>query len=96
MGQGARTTTFTLFVAGTTVRSQRAIDSVERICREIPDPCEVNVVDVLEQPELAERDGVVATPTLIRTQPEPVRRVIGDLSDLHELAAVLDLPRSAV
>jgi circadian clock protein KaiB len=53
--------------------------------------CQVTIVDVLEQPGLAEEHKIIATPTLIKSSPWPVRRIIGDLSDLDEVALRLGL-----
>ena len=71
-----------LFVAGTTQRSLRTIASLRRLCdRHLSGQVDVEVVDIYQQPELAERDQVVAAPTLVKLLPLPVRRIIGDLSD---------------
>jgi len=53
--------------------------------------CRITIVDVLEQPEMAEAHKIIATPTLIKTSPRPLRRIIGDLSDLDEVALRLGL-----
>ena len=83
----------TLYVTGQTPRSQRAIDAVKSICaQQPPEVCEVTIVDVLERPQAAEDDKILATPTLIRTLPPPSRRLIGDLSDYQRVMAELDLP----
>ncbi len=80
-----------LFVTGHTIRSERAIRAVRQVCGPAGDLYHLTVVDVLEQPELAEAHRVIATPTLIRHTPEPIKRIIGDLSDLEALALALDL-----
>lgn len=73
---------FKLYVAGQTPRSDRALANLRRLCTEqLGDDCEIVVVDVLEQPHLAETDRVLVTPTLIKELPPPARRVLGDLSD---------------
>lgn len=74
---------FTLYVAGSTPRSAQAIANLRRICKETlaSFPCDVSVIDVLLDPEAAERNRILATPTLIKESPEPLRRVTGDLSD---------------
>ncbi|MDX2194384.1 MAG: circadian clock KaiB family protein [Gemmatimonadales bacterium] len=83
---------FTLFVTGQTPRSQRAIANLRALCEEqLPGAYELNVVDVLEQPDLAERARVLATPTLVKDLPPPPRRVIGDLSDRQRVLFGLDL-----
>ncbi len=82
-----------LFVAGTTQRSLRTIGSFRRLCdRHLVDRVDVEVVDIYQQPELAERDHVVAAPTLVKLSPLPVRRIIGDLSDESRVLRALGLP----
>ena len=82
-----------LFVAGGTARSQRAIENLRRICAEhLADDVDLEVVDIYQQPELAERHQVIAAPTLVRLLPLPVRRVIGDLSETDRVLRGLELP----
>lgn len=77
---------FKLYVTGQTPRSTRAIANLRSICGQaLPDGCEVVIVDVLEQPHLAEQDKVLVTPTLIKEVPPPVRRVLGDLSNVEQV-----------
>jgi circadian clock protein KaiB len=85
-----------LFVTGQTTRSQRAVANLRKLCDRLADRCELTVVDVLERPQLAETEKVLATPTVIRQRPLPVRRVIGDLSDAEKVASWLDLPQEAM
>lgn len=81
-----------LFVAGPGARAQRTIESVRRICEaHLPGRHELEIVDLYQQPGLAERDGVLAAPTLLRVAPLPVRRVAGDLSDGARVLRALDL-----
>jgi circadian clock protein KaiB len=83
-------------VTGETPRSARAIANLRRICAEaLPDAHEIVVVDVLEQPHLAERDRVLVTPTLIKEVPPPARRVLGDLSDSEQVLWGLQIQPSA-
>ena len=71
-----------LYVAGQTPRSLAAISNLHRICDEhLGGNCQVEVVDLLERPQLAEGDQIIAIPTLVRRLPLPMRKVIGDLSD---------------
>lgn len=71
-----------LYVTGRTPSALRAISNLRDICAtDLHGDAEVDVVDVLTRPDLAERDHVVATPTLIKRAPEPGCRIIGDLSD---------------
>jgi len=81
-----------LYVTGQTPRSQRVISRVYQIAREWLDgACEPIIIDVLEHPQLAEQDRILATPTLIRQSPLPVRRIIGDLADLDRVLEELGL-----
>ncbi|MBS42010.1 MAG: circadian clock protein KaiB [Nocardioides sp.] len=86
---------FRLFVAGASPRSFRAQQSLEAlVAAALPDEREViEVIDVLERPDLAEEAGVVATPLVVRERPLPTRRVVGDLSDPFRLADALGLDR---
>ncbi len=81
-----------LFIAGEGPQSQRALENLSALCRSgLADCEEVEVVDVVQHPERAEAEGVIATPMLIRRLPTPVRRVVGDLGDRQRLLASLDL-----
>lgn len=82
-----------LFVAGTTPRSQRTIAVLRRLCEgRLHGRYDLEVVDIYQQPNLAERDQVIAAPTLVKLAPSPVRRVIGDLADEPRLLRALGLP----
>lgn len=71
-----------LFVAGTAPRSLRAVEFLRRVCEaHIPGRYELEIVDIYQQPELAERDGILAAPTLLKLAPGPERRLSGDLLD---------------
>lgn len=81
-----------LYVTGRTPQSQRAIDNLRRICEaELAGHYEIEVIDVLEHPALAENEKILATPTLVKRLPEPVRKIIGDLSDREKVLLGLDL-----
>ena len=81
-----------LFVAGTTARSQQAILRVRAICKGEPhDHCELEVIDIYQQPKLARENQIVATPTLIKEFPMPVRRFIGNLLNTDGLYLELNL-----
>jgi circadian clock protein KaiB len=81
-----------LYVTGQTPRSQRAITQLRRICeRELKGRYEMWVIDVLERPQLAEEQKILATPTLVKELPPPIRRIIGDLSDTEQVMLGLDL-----
>lgn len=82
-----------LFVAGMTPRSQRAIANLRRICDEqLAGRVDIATIDIFQQPHLAEKHQVVAAPTLLRLEPLPVKRLIGDLSDEARVLSGLDLP----
>lgn len=71
-----------LFITGRSIKSENAIVNLRRICeRHLGSQTEVLIVDVLEQPEVAEHDRIVVTPTLVKEWPESARRIVGDLSD---------------
>ena len=86
-----------LFVAGDTPQSRNAVASLQRICEhEFANNCDLEIVDVLEDPEVAEREKVLATPALVKLAPPPVRRIVGDLADTARVLSTLDVaPRSA-
>ena len=87
---------FRLYVAGESPSSSRAAANLTALCHEVLPGCHsVEVIDVLQHPDLAEEASVLATPLAIRVEPRPVRRAVGDFSDLHRLAAALDLPAPA-
>ncbi len=85
-----------LFVSGATLRSTHAIANIREICdSELAGRYELEVIDIYQQPELATQDQVVAVPTLIRTLPAPIRRLIGDLSEKDKVLVGLNLrPRT--
>ena len=81
-----------LYVTGQSPRAQRAIANLRRLCKEELDGCyEIEIIDVLEHPELAETDRILATPTLIKQLPPPLRRVIGDLSNRDKVLLGLNV-----
>lgn len=81
-----------LYVTGRTARSERAIENLKRICAdELSGQYEMEIVDVLEHPQLAEDEKIIATPTLVKLLPPPLRRLIGDLSDTEKVVLGLDV-----
>ena len=80
-----------LYVVGGTQASERALHSIERLRAELAD-ADLDVVDLREHPEVAERERIIATPLLVRVAPAPVRRIVGDLSDVERLRWSLGLP----
>lgn len=81
-----------LYVAGQTERSVRAFDNLRRICEEhLAGQYEIEVIDLLREPQLARGDQIIAVPTLVRQLPPPVRKIIGDLSNTERVLVGLDL-----
>jgi circadian clock protein KaiB len=81
-----------LFITGTTPRSTRAIANMHRICEEkLQGRYSLEVIDVYQNPEATKDMQIVATPTLVKMLPEPLRRIIGDLSDEERVLAGLNL-----
>lgn len=81
-----------LYITGKTPRTERAISNLRKLCDEVlAEEYEVEIIDVLEHPKLAEDERILATPTLIKKLPPPLRRVIGDLSDRDRVLLGLDL-----
>ncbi len=81
-----------LFVAGATARSRQALLGVRRLCKtELNGDYDLEVIDIYQQPDLARDNQIVATPTLIKEFPRPVRRFIGNLAGITGLFVELDL-----
>ncbi len=81
-----------LYVAGQTPKSLTAFVNLKKICEEhLQDNYTIEVIDLLENPELAEGVQIIATPTLVKDFPVPVRKVIGDLSDIRKVLISLDI-----
>jgi circadian clock protein KaiB len=95
LGENCETEAFELrlYVTGMTPRSTRAITAVRALCEEfLRGRYDLEVIDVYQQPDLSQREQIVATPTLIKKGPAPSRRLIGDMSDRARLLAGLGLP----
>lgn len=81
-----------LYVAGQTPKSLLAFSNLKRICEEhLSGQYHIEVVDLLKNPQLAKGDQILALPTLVRKLPEPVRKIIGDLSNEESVLVGLDL-----
>ena len=81
-----------LYVAGKTAKSVAAFDNLTRLCEEhLPGKYRIEVVDLLLHPQLARGDQIVAIPTLVRKLPQPIRKVIGDLSNVERTLVGLQL-----
>lgn len=85
-----------LYVAGQTSKSVLAFANLKKICEEhLAGQYHIEIIDLLEQPQLAEGDQILAIPTLVRRLPEPIKKIIGDLSNTDRVLVGLDLqPRS--
>jgi circadian clock protein KaiB len=86
-----------LYVTGVTPKSQHAIANVKRICEErLEGRYELEIIDIYQQPALATGEQIVATPTLIKKIPAPLRRFIGDMADTEKILFGLDIvPRKS-
>jgi len=81
-----------LYVAGTTPRSLQAIANVKAICQEhLKGRYDLEVIDLYQQPVLARGEQIIAAPTLIKKLPEPLRRIIGDMTSTEKILVGLDL-----
>ena len=81
-----------LYVAGKTARSVAAFENLQRLCEEhLRGKYHIEVVDLLLHPQLAKGDQIVAIPTLVRKLPEPIRKLIGDLSNIERTLVGLQL-----
>lgn len=83
---------FRLYIAGTNLNSVQAIENVRRLCRSLrPSRCDLDIIDLYQQPWLAKSDDVVAAPALIKLFPLPRRIFIGDLSNRDRVVAGLGI-----
>ena len=81
-----------LYVAGQTAKSVAALANLRRYCEQhVPGRYQLEVIDLLQHPQLAEGDQILAIPTVVRKVPEPIRKVIGDLSNEERVLVGLDL-----
>lgn len=81
-----------LYVAGKTPKSVAAFANLKKICEEhLAGEYSIEIIDLLENPQLARGDQILAIPTLVRKLPEPVRKIIGDLSNTERVLVGLDL-----
>jgi circadian clock protein KaiB len=81
-----------LYVAGKTTKSVTALNNLKKYCEEyLKGQYKIEVIDLLEQPQLAEGDQIFAIPTLVRKVPEPIRKIIGDLSNEEKVLVGLNI-----
>jgi circadian clock protein KaiB len=91
-GQDKKLWELRLYVAGQTPRSIAAFANLKKICEEhLAGQYSIEVIDLLKHPQLASGDQILAIPTLVRKLPEPVRKIIGDLSDTERTLVGLNL-----
>jgi len=84
--------TLKFYIAGQTPKSLAAFANLKRVCNEhLHGRYTIQVIDLVEHPRLAKEDQILAIPTLVRRLPEPVRKIIGDLSNTERLLVGLDL-----
>ena len=84
-----------LYVAGQTPRSMAALANLKKLCEEHLDGrYSIEVIDLLKNPQLAKGDQIFAIPTLVRKLPEPMKRIVGDLSNMERSVVGLDLRRT--
>ena len=82
-----------LYITGSTPKSTRAVHNLMRMCQEhLAGRYELEVIDIYQQPELAQIEDIIAVPTLVKKRPLPVQKVLGDLSNTQKLVSGLDLP----
>jgi circadian clock protein KaiB len=85
-----------LYVAGQSPKSVNAIANLKKICDDnLHGRYELEVIDLYQQPQLAQGDQIIAVPTLIRKLPPPLRRIIGDLSDTARVLVGLDIKKDS-
>ena len=88
----ARTYVLRLYVAGQTPKSVLAFTNLQQICEDhLRGRYEIEIIDLLENPQLARGDQILAVPTLVRRLPEPIKKIIGDLSNTERVLVGLDL-----
>lgn len=91
-GKAAKFWELRLYVAGQTPRSLSAFSNLQQICEgHLKGRYRIQVIDLVENPQLSKGDQILAIPTLVRKLPEPVRKIIGDLSDTERVLVGLDL-----
>lgn len=81
-----------LYIAGQTLKSQTALRNLKRYCEEhLKGQYKIEVIDLLKKPQLAEGDQIFAVPTLVKKVPEPIRKIIGDLSNEEKVLVGLNI-----
>jgi circadian clock protein KaiB len=85
-----------LYVAGQTPKCVKAFANLKKLCEEhLPGQYRIEVIDLMQNPQLAEGDQILAIPTLVRKLPEPIKKIIGDLSNTERVLVGLDVREAA-
>jgi len=88
----SKTWNLRLYIAGDSPRSQTALANLKRLCEtQLKDDYAIEVIDLTERPDLAKTDQIIAVPTLVRKVPEPVKRIIGSLSDADRALLLFEM-----
>jgi circadian clock protein KaiB len=81
-----------LYITGMTPNSQRAVENVKNICEEyLKGRYELEIIDIYQQPSLAQKEQLIAAPTLVKSLPSPLRKLIGDMSNKEKILVGLNL-----
>ncbi|QDU31390.1 Circadian clock protein KaiB [Anatilimnocola aggregata] len=92
VGEETETWELRLYIAGQTPKSVAAFRNLKKLCEEhLPGRYQIEVIDLMQHPQLAAGDQIVAIPTLVRRLPEPLRRIVGDLSNTERTLVGLQL-----
>ncbi len=84
--------TFKLYIAGQSPNSTRAIENLKSFCEEVlKEQYEIDIINIIETPQLAAYNHILATPTLVKETPPPAQRIIGDLSNKEKLSLILNI-----
>lgn len=81
-----------LFITGMTPNSHKAIENIKKICEEhLAGRYELQIIDIYQQPALAKKEQIIAAPTLIKSLPAPLKRLVGDMSNTEKVLMGLDI-----
>ncbi|WP_299486534.1 circadian clock KaiB family protein [Acaryochloris sp. IP29b_bin.137] len=80
-----------LYISGYSLLSRRAVTNLKQICRvEFEENCDIEIIDVIKSPQLAELANITVTPTLVKESPPPIKRLVGDLSQSERVISELE------
>ena len=84
-----------LYISGMTQKSLKAIDRLKKICEDQLKGCyDLQIIDISQEPESVKKEDIIATPTLIKELPKPIRRIIGDLTDTERILVALNVSQT--